>query len=87
MATERLRIMTPAGVGFAAVPDAGERSALGEYWNGVRRYLRTGDSSDLAQFGGVSVAGHKLETDLDRIDAWARRGELDFDDIYKLSGG
>lgn len=78
----RLRILSEDGVEFDAVSSS-EASTLGEYWNGVRHYLRTGDDSRLWGLEGEQVAGRTLLTDLDLIDHWARTGELDFEDIYE----
>jgi len=60
-----------------------EASTLGSYWNAVGRYRDNGDTSRLVDFEGVTIAGHRLETDTDEIDFWASRGELSFDSIYE----
>ena len=64
----------------------GSRSAstVGRYHAAIHRYLTTGDEHDLAQFRGLKVAGVELETDLDVIDTLARRGEFDFESIYRM---
>lgn len=59
-------------------------SAIGSYHSAVHHYLSTGDSSRLARFRGVKVGGIELETDLDVIDELARRGEFDFESIYRM---
>lgn len=59
-------------------------SVVGAYHAAVRRYLSTGDDSSLAKFAGKRVGGVELETDLDVIDELARRGEFDFESIYRM---
>jgi hypothetical protein len=66
--------------------DPAEASLLGEYWNAVGHYWRTGDTTRLDALYGESVAGVVLETDPDVIDEFGRRGEFDFDSIYYLGG-
>ena len=78
----KIRILTQDGIDFIEVPDPHERSEAGTYWNAVRTYLRTGDDSALSPFEGETIAGKYVQTDLDAIEEWARRGELDFEDIY-----
>jgi hypothetical protein len=79
----RMRILTPDGIEFVEVSDPVERSLVGQFWNGVRKYLRTGDDSGLWGLDGETVAGRPLDTSLDAIDYWGHRGELDFEDIYE----
>jgi len=78
-----MRVLTIGGVEFVDVRDPVERSTVGGYWNAVRHYLSTGDDSRLWGFEGESIGGRRLETDLDAIEEWARRGELDFEEIYE----
>jgi hypothetical protein len=82
MAEDEMRVLMTTGVEFLEVTDPTERSTVGQHWNAVRTYLNTGDDSRLRQFEGETVAV-RLETDLDTIDELARRGELDFPDIYE----
>lgn len=77
-------LLTTAGVVEVTVRSSGKASQIGNYWTAVRRYLSTGDASDLSEFTGRSVSGATFVTDLDVIEAWARTGELDLDDIYSL---
>jgi len=83
MARLLMRILTRDGVLDVEFPDADERSLLGRYWNEVRLFLE-GRPSDLEQFEGARVAGHRLETDPDWIEAWGESGVLDFDEIYAI---
>jgi len=84
--TDRLRrrmaVLTTTGIENVTVTSSAKATLVGNHWSAVRRYLRTGDDTDLQVFGGVTVGGHYLETDLDTIDVWARAGEADLDDIY-----
>ncbi len=57
-------------------------STVARHWNAVHRFLGTGDTEALAPFHGKRVAGHTLETDPDAIEREARRGELEFEDLY-----
>lgn len=59
-------------------------STVGRYHSAVQRYLHTGDVSALARFAGTKVGGVELETDLDVIDEMARRGQFDFESIYRV---
>jgi hypothetical protein len=53
--------------------------------NAVRKFVETGDASDLRKFRGKSVGGEHLATDPGTIKRLAHRGELDFEDIYDLT--
>ena len=79
---DRMRILTPEGLVEIDVPDPGERSIVGDYWNAVQYRLDTGWDSELRRFDGATVMGLPLETDGRRVDRWARQGEIDFEDIY-----
>lgn len=61
-------------------------STIGSYHSAVQHYLNHGDASRLQAFTGTRVAGVELETDLEVIDELARRGEFDFDSIYRMVG-
>jgi len=83
MPEDEMRVLTTDGVEYLEVRDPVERSVVGQHWNAVRTYLNTGDDSRLWQLEGETVAGKQLETDPDAIEEQARRGELDFEDIYE----
>ena len=78
-----MRILTKDGVIDTLVFDSGTASLIGNYWNAIRRYLWTGDMSELEKFEGESVNFHRLLTDPDLIDDWDRVGELELDSIYE----
>ncbi|HUF97154.1 MAG TPA: hypothetical protein VMM60_03420 [Ilumatobacter sp.] len=59
-------------------------SSIGRYHAAVRKYLNTGDATALSPFLGKSVGGVELETDLDVLDEMGRRGEFDFESIYRM---
>ena len=70
--------------GTVLLPDLtdAEATLVARHDNAVRKYLYTGDHTDLEEFDGMTVAGHQLETDLDELDRYALRGEIRFEDIY-----
>lgn len=80
---DRLRILTDDGVIDTLVLTDDVASQVGHYWNAVRHYLYTGETDQLTEFEGTSINFHRLLTDPDRIDEWARRGELELDSIYE----
>jgi hypothetical protein len=86
MAEPNMRLITPDGVIAARVKAADDRTLVAQHANAVAKFVRTGDSSDLAQFEDVEVQGHVLLTDLDELEAWAAQGELEFEDIYSATG-
>ena len=58
------------------------RSLVSAHWRAVNRFSATGDVFVLIPFKGKRVGGYTLATDPDQIEEYARRGELDIDDIY-----
>jgi hypothetical protein len=84
-----LRVMVVLGEGGVEheVEVRGSRAAslVGEHWSAVGHYLRTGDESRLRRLAGRKVAGIPLEADADAIEEWARRGELEIDDVYEVA--
>lgn len=77
-----MQVLGKDGLRTVETRGSGGASRLSAHANAVRNYIYTGDSSELERFHGMRVGGVELETDLDRIDEWARRGELSFEDIY-----
>ena len=86
MAEVNMRLITPGGVVAVPVRSPSDRSTVAGHANAVAKFLRTGDSRDLAPFVGVEIEGHELLTDLDELEAWAAWGELEFEDIYSATG-
>jgi hypothetical protein len=78
-----MRILTASGVEDVDLEDTDARSAVGSYWNAVRRFLWTGQTDELERFTHTRIAGRPLLTDPDEIERLARIGELDFEDIYE----
>jgi hypothetical protein len=78
-----MRVLTNDGVEDFNVPNSDERSLVGSHWNAIQYFLSTGDEDRLFEFENQTVGGRNLETDPDRIEYWARYGELDFEDIYE----
>jgi len=82
-----LLIPTREGVREIAVPDFRQASQVGRYWNAVKRYLETGDSSAIEKFRGKSITDARgteipLLTDLEQLDRLAGAGVLSFETIY-----
>lgn len=82
----RMRVLV-AGAGPQDIDIHSSRDAgiVARHWNAVKHFLGTGDTRRVARFRRASVAELRLETDPDAIERWARRGELDFEDIYDLT--
>lgn len=81
--TDRMRILTSSGPEWVDVPSNSDASDIGSFWNGVRKFVNTGDDSGLWSFEGRVIGDYELLTDLDEIEYWALRGELEFEDIYE----
>ena len=65
---------------------SGAASLIGSHWNAVKSFLHTGDVVSLIAFAIWTVGGHRFAVDPSWIEAWAARGELDFEDIYESGG-
>jgi hypothetical protein len=81
----RLSVFTTKGVKHLDFTDSRVTSVVGRHWNAIGQGLNTGDWGSVAAFKGERVRRYTLETEPDTIEAWARRGELDFEDIYELT--
>jgi hypothetical protein len=84
-----LHILSPDQQGLIEFPttDSREASVVGRFWNGIRFYVRTGDSSELESLERRTVKNAngkrlRLLTDLDEIETRAHAGELRFESIY-----
>jgi hypothetical protein len=70
------------------VADSTTASTIGQYFNAVRKYLNTGDNSDLKKFKNVTIVDsdgnkYRLETDVKKIRAIeAAKEEPEFFQIY-----
>jgi len=83
LARPPLRVLTTEGPKDLIVRGSRGSSLVGAHWNAIERFLSTGDTNRLTPFRGKRVAGHTLETDPDAIEREARRGELEFEDLYQ----
>lgn len=84
---DRMRILTDEGVVETLVLSDEVASRIGSYWNAVRRYLYTGETEQLGEFDDEWINFHRLLTDPDRIDEWARLADLELDGIYADGSG
>lgn len=79
-------LLTEGGVEQqVAVRGSRVASLIGGHWSAIGHYLDTGDATRLERFRGTRAAGYLLEADLDAIDLWQRRGDLNVEDIYSLT--
>lgn len=81
-----MRIITREGVITESIPDKEQRSVIGRHANAVQHFLATGEAKRLRSFRRTTIAGHRLQTDLDALEAWAAQGELEFEDVYDSTG-
>jgi hypothetical protein len=77
-----MEVLTVDGVLSLEVPTSQQRTLVSQHWTAIHTYRDSGDAVSLLQLEGQRVAGHVLECNLDAIDEWARRGDLDIEDIY-----
>jgi hypothetical protein len=81
----RMRILSLEGVISVDIRGSRVAALAGEHASAIHHFLATGDDRRLRPLAGKRVAGVPLETDPDAIEAWGRRGVLDFEDIYDLT--
>jgi hypothetical protein len=88
--TREMRFLTPQGVEALPIRSSASASRIGEYWNAVIHYLKTGRSNRLKVFRGkaVQVRGrhHRFVTDELTLERLANAGEVRFEDLYALTG-
>jgi hypothetical protein len=82
-----LPMPNPQGLIDIGVPDSGQATLVGKYWNAVDLYLGTGDSSSLQFFQGKYITdadGRRAPfiTDTDELDRLASAGQLSFETLY-----
>jgi hypothetical protein len=84
-----LRVMAVFGadgvVHMVEVRGSRAASLVSRHWGATYRYFLTGDDTELRALEGKRVAGITLQTDLDAIDEWLTRGELELEEIYDLT--
>jgi len=81
----RMRVLTAEGLQDVGLRGSRVASLVGAHWNAIKKYVETGDDSELNAFTDEFPGGKRLATDSLVIDREARRGELDFEDIYDLT--
>src|SRR2546428_9187109 len=78
----RMRVISTEGVAAVEIRGSRVASLNADHANAVKAFISgESDGSDLARFQGKYVGGHRLETNLDGLDARARTPELDFLDL------
>jgi hypothetical protein len=77
--------ITPDGQVLVEVRGSRVASLIGRHANAVQQFHATGDTRPLREFRGRSVQGRKLATDPNVLRRLARRGEIEFEDIYDLT--
>lgn len=82
-----LVVPTKDGLREITVRDSREASKLGECWSAVRKYLQTGDDSDLRKFRRTTIldaSGKRVHllTDVHELDRLGSAGVLSFESIY-----
>jgi hypothetical protein len=85
-AYRRMAVLTTSGVQDVEVGRR-EASIVGSHWSAIAHYGASleRDDSRLIRFQGVMVRGYELETDIAIINELGHRGELEFEEIYKLA--
>jgi hypothetical protein len=81
----RMTAITPDGPALVEVRGSRAASLIGKHANAVRKFVETGDARDLHKFRGKTVGGRSLATDPEVLRRLARRGEVEFEDIYELT--
>ena len=81
----RMRVLTTDGLQTIDLRGSRVASLVAKHISAAKHYLSTGDESGLGPFTDVFPGGKRLMTDPMAIEREARRGELDFEDIYDLS--
>jgi hypothetical protein len=82
-----LHLITVDGDRLVEVRSSRGRSLAAEHMNAVARYARGDDPAGegLRRFRGKRIAGYRLvdDRDLDLIDEFLNRGDLDWPDFYE----
>ncbi len=82
-----IHVLTHEGDRILAVPDRDERSLVAQHTNAVARYARGDDptGAGLAPFRDKWLGPYRLvdDRDLDLIDEFLNRGDLDWPDFYE----
>jgi hypothetical protein len=81
-----MRVLSGGQIIDSDVRGSRKASKVSAHYDAVNQYLATGDDSALQDFEGQTVAGAEFETDIDVLDEMARRGSLDIETIYQVTG-
>lgn len=86
--TRPMRFLTPDGLIELHIRSSTSASRIGEFWNAVDTYLRTGRTGALNRFRGKVVrlngVAYPFVTDPRTLDRLANAGEVRFEDLYAL---
>jgi hypothetical protein len=82
-----LQVPTPNGAQEIATRNSRHASTLGQYWDAVHKYLRTGDTSEVKKFRGKRIKDAQgsevpLITDLKELNRLGSAGVLSFESLY-----
>src|SRR6185312_9156125 len=85
-----LQIPTPEGTREIAIRSSRDASTLGQYWDAVHKYLRTGDASRIEKFCRKTIKDANgqevpLITDLKELNRLGSAGVLSFESLYARS--
>jgi hypothetical protein len=81
----RINVITPEGPVLVETRGSRAASLAGRHANAVRKFVETGDSGDLRAFQGKTVGGHPFATAPEDLRELARKGAVEFEDIYDLT--
>jgi hypothetical protein len=79
---QTMQVLTVDGLLELDVRSSRKRTLVSRHWSAINAYVNHGELRPLRALQGQSVSGQLLECDYDAIDEWARRGELEIEDIY-----
>lgn len=82
-----LHVPTAEGTREVALRNSRQASILGEYWDALQKYLRTGDSAGIEKFQGKRIKDANgveipLMTDLAELNRLGSAGVLSFESLY-----
>jgi len=83
---QRMAVISVNGLADVDTRGSAVRSLIARHWNAVGHFAATGDTAVLEPFRGKRVGGVELATDVEAIEEYLRRGEIDVDDIYLSRG-
>jgi hypothetical protein len=85
-----MRLLTSDGEAIVTAVDSETASIIGDHWNAVRTYIRTGNYEPLEifiqRFVHVEEGDFELLTHLPTLNRLVRAGALNFQDLYSSTG-